>query len=186
MLAADRCLRVPLERRVGPAEPSAHALRLLTPSLARAARGHLPPNRRGEMRRSVRIGCRVRGHDGRLVGDRTVDLSPQGLLLLSDEDVTFQASEPLLWFETRATVRRVVEGRRPGDGGRAVGLHFGSLSAVSRLILRGHLRKLPQPPPHRTVPHELVPARVDYAGDVLRAARGAQRGEDASCRLAPL
>jgi hypothetical protein len=176
MLAHERALRVPLERRMGAAEPSAHALRMLTPSLARAACGHLPPNRRGEMRRSVRIGCRVRGRDGRLVGDRTIDLSPQGLLLLSDEeiapgsalDVSFQASEPLLWFETRATVRRVVEGRRPEDRGRAVGLHFDSLSAVSRLILRGHLRKLPQPPPRRTVPHELVPAQVDYAGEVTR------------------
>jgi hypothetical protein len=176
MLAAERALRVPPERRMGVAEPSPHALRMLTPSLARAACGHLPPNRRGEMRRSVRIGCRVRAAGGRLIGDRTVDLSPQGLLLLSDEDlapgseldVTFQASEPLLWFETRATVRRIVEGRRPGDRGRAVGLHFDSLSAVSRLILRGHLRKLPQPQPHRQVPHELVPAAIDYAGDVTR------------------
>lgn len=176
LLASERALRVPLERRMGAAEPSAQALRMLTPSLARAACGHLPPNRRGEMRRSIRIGCRVRGQSGRLVGDRTVDLSPQGLLLLSDEDlapgleldVSFRASEPLLWFETRATVRRIVEGRRPGDGGRAVGLHFDSLPAVSRLILRGHLRKLPQPQPHRSVPHELVPARVDYAGDVTR------------------
>lgn len=141
----------------------AYTLRLLTPSLARAACGHLPPNRRREMRRLIRLGCRVRRRDGRLVGDRSVDLSPQGMLLLSDEClpcgaelvVSFQATELPLWFDTRATLRRVVEGRRPGDGGRAFGLHFDSLPPVSRLILRGHLRKSPLLVPQREPPPEL-------------------------------
>ena len=161
-------------------EHLAHSLRMLTPSLARAARGHLPPNRRGEMRRDIRLGCRVRRRDGRLVGDRTVDLSPQGLLLLSDEElqhgtklsVCFQASEPTIWFDAVATVRRVVQGRRPGDSGRAIGLHFEVLSSVSRLILRGHLRKIPQIAPQRTIPRDLVPETIDYAAAVARALLG--------------
>jgi hypothetical protein len=127
-----------------PAPP--RTLRLLTPSLARAA--GLPPNRRCEIRRSIRIGCRVRRLDWRLVGDRTIDLSPEGMLVSSDEllatgtdlVVSFQATELPIWFDTMATVARTVEGRRPGDTGRAIGIKFDTLPAVSRLILRGHLR----------------------------------------------
>jgi PilZ domain-containing protein len=154
----------------------AHSLRLLTCSVVRAACGQLGSNRRREMRRAVRLGCRVRRRDGRLVGDRTVDLSPQGLLVASDEClergaeliVSFQATELPLWFDTQATVRRVVEGRRPGDHGRALGLHFESLPAVSRLILRGHLRKAPPVVPQRELPPELSPRRIDYAQAVRR------------------
>jgi len=152
--------------------PLAHALRVLTPSLARAACGHLPSNRRHEMRRRARLGCRVRNPDTwSLVGDRTVDLSPQGMLLLSDERieegselvVSFQATELPIWFDTLACVTRIVEGRRPGDPGRALGLRFQTLPAVSRLILRGHLRKLPPAPAQREPPLALRPRDPDYA-----------------------
>jgi len=156
----------------------AYSLRLLTPSLTRAACGHLPPNRRGEMRRVVRLGCQVRRRNGRLVGDRTVDLSPQGMLVRSDERledgadlvVSFQATELSLWFDTRATLRRTVEGRRPGDDGRSLGLHFESLSAVARLILRGHLGRAPQTAPQRQPPPELTrrSREFDYAEAVRR------------------
>lgn len=154
----------------------AHSFRLLTPSLARAACGHLPPNRRREMRRRARLGCRVRDLETwGLVGDRTVDLSPQGMLLLSDERidegselvVSFQATELPIWFDTLACVTRIVEGRRPGDPGRALGLRFQTLPAVSRLILRGHLRKLPLAPAQREPPRQLVARDPDYA-DVVR------------------
>jgi hypothetical protein len=141
----------------------AETLRLLTPSLARAACGQLPTNRRGEMRRDIRLACRVRRRDGRLVGDRSVDLSPQGMLVLSDERlpcgaelvVSFQATELPIWFDTRARLKRIVEGRRPGDRGRSLGLYFETLPAVSRLILRGHLRKSPLVFPQRDPPPEL-------------------------------
>jgi hypothetical protein len=111
------------------------------------------------------------------VGDRTVDLSPQGMLLLSDERadpglelvVSFQATELPIWFDTFARVTRVVEGRRPGDGGRALGLHFETLPAVSRLILRGFLGRHPLTQAARKVPIDRLPrARrsVDYASEV--------------------
>jgi hypothetical protein len=166
-------------------ETTARSLRMLTPSLVSAACGHLAPNRRGEMRRTIRLGCRVRRRDGRLVGDRTADLSPQGLLLVSDEciedgaelTVSFRATDLPLWFDTRATVRRVVQGRRPGDPGRALGLHFESLSAVSRLILRGHLRKVPHVVPQRQVPPALAPRAFDYAQAVMRAMMGDESRE---------
>jgi hypothetical protein len=157
--------------------------RMLTPSLARAACGRLPINRRCEMRHSARLGCRVRRiEDWRLLGDRTIDVSPQGMLVLSDEAVdegtslvvSFQATELPIWFDTCATVTRIVQGRRPGDRGRALGIHFDTLPAVSRLILRGHLRKLPLVRATREPPIDFArasrPASVDddYAGAVRR------------------
>jgi hypothetical protein len=136
------------------------------------------------MRRLARIGCRVRRiEDWRLLGDRTVDLSPQGMLVLSDERVdegtslvvSFQATELPIWFDTCATVTRVVQGRRPSDGGRALGVHFDTLPAVSRLILRGYLRRMPLAEPMREPPMELAsawsgrgPKTTDYAGIVRR------------------
>jgi hypothetical protein len=138
--------------------PLVRSLRLLTPSISSAACGVRAPNRRREMRRWARLGCRVRRiDDWSLVGDRTLDLSPQGMLVLSDEAldwgaevvVSFQATELPIWFDTMATIVRIVEGRRPGDTGRALGLRFETLPSVSRLILRGHLRNLPATPPQR-------------------------------------
>lgn len=148
------------------------SLKLLTPSLSRAACGRVPTNRRREIRRSACLGCQVRRkNDDRLVGDRTLDLSPQGMLVFSDERldegtelfVSFQATELPIWFDTRATVSRIVQGRRPGDIGRALGLRFETLPAVSRLILRGHLRKHPAAQAQRDPPAELAHKDPDYA-----------------------
>jgi hypothetical protein len=157
--------------------PLVRSLRLLTPTLARSAHGRLPTNRRREMRRLVRLPCRVRRMDDwSLLGDRTVDLSPQGLLLLSDERVdegldlvvSFQATELPIWFDTCAKITRVVEGRRPGDPGRALGVQFETLPAVSRLILRGFLRRQPPAPPQRELPLDLLGEQHDYANEILR------------------
>lgn len=153
-----------------PQPPLFQSLRLLTPSLTRSACGRLPPNRRGEIRRSACLGVRVRRWESdRLVGDRTLDLSPQGMLVMSDERidegsdllVSFQATELPIWFDTRATVTRIVQGRRPGDVGRALGLRFDSLPAVSRLILRGHLKKHPPALAQREPPVELRRKKAD-------------------------
>jgi PilZ domain-containing protein len=153
--------------------PGAHALvasvRWPPPLLTYAACGERP-NRRAEIRRALRLGCRVRRSGGqRLVGDRAVDLSPHGMLLLSDERlecetvlvVSFMATEFPIWFDTRAIVARVVEGRRTGDPGRAVGLRFVSLPSVSQLILRGHLKKLEPTAPQRERPVSRVSHRRD-------------------------
>jgi hypothetical protein len=114
--------------------------------------------------------------DWRLIGNRVIDLSPQGMLLLSDERieegtslvVSFQATELPIWFDTFAKVARVVQGRRPGDRGRAIGVHFETLPAVSRLILRGHLGRLPETRAAREIPLDIARARVDYASEVRR------------------
>jgi len=157
--------------------PLFRSLRMLTPSISRAACGHVSANRRREVRRAIRLGCRVRRMDDwRLLGDRTVDLSPEGLLVLSDERVdegtelvvSFQATELPIWFDACATLSRVVEGRRPGDPGRALGVRFETLPAVSRLILRGFLRRLPRTRAQRELPLDLQAQSesVDYAHEV--------------------
>jgi hypothetical protein len=144
--------------------PLFQSLRALTPSLGRSACGRIAPNRRGEIRRAATFGCRVRRLESlRLVADRTLDLSPQGMLVMSDENmdegarlmVSFQATEFPIWFDTQATVTRVIEGRRPGDVGRGLGLRFDTLPAVQRLILRGHLRKHPAALAQREPPSDL-------------------------------
>lgn len=123
---------------------------------------------RRAIRRFVPMTCRVvRERDFVQVSERALDISPDGMLvpceaeLLEGDEmiVSFRATEIGIWFDTDAVVARVVEGRRPGDRGRCVGLRFRSLDAVSRLILRGHLRRYPPPVPKRE-------QRIDYAATV--------------------
>jgi PilZ domain len=124
------------------------------------------------MRRSVRVDCQVvREHDFKLVGRRAIDLSADGMLVLSDtrvltgEDVivTFRAPSTRLWLDCTATVARVVHGRRPGDWGPCLGLTFESMDEVTRALLRAELRGLPPPVPAREM-------RIDYAETVRKAA----------------
>jgi hypothetical protein len=168
----------PSTERSAVGAPLVRSLRMLTPSLSRAACGHLPANRRREMRRRVRLACRVRRMDDwRLLGDRTLDLSPEGMLVLSDERVdegldlvvSFQATELPIWFDACAKITRVVEGRRPGDPGRALGVRFETLPAVSRLILRGFLRRQPLTLAQREPPLDIAAlSGVDYASQLQR------------------
>jgi hypothetical protein len=165
-------------QRTSVGQPFLRSLRLLTPSVPRAACGILPVNRRREMRRTIRLGCHVRRMDDwSLLGDRTVDLSPEGMLVLSDERVhegldlvvSFQATELPIWFDAAAKITRVVEGRRPRDPGRALGVRFETLPAVSRLILRGYLRRLPLTPAKRELPHDIAAQQVDYLSSLQAA-----------------
>ena len=129
-------------------------------------------NDRKSIRRHVRIDCEVvRESDFALVGHRTLDLSPDGMLVRQADDVSvgdkmlvsFQATQLGLWFDMQAEVTRIIRGRRPEDEGRAFGLKFLDLAPVSRLILRGHLRRVPPPLPQR-------PSRVDYAATIRQIA----------------
>ncbi|HEY1958950.1 MAG TPA: PilZ domain-containing protein [Polyangiaceae bacterium] len=129
-------------------------------------------NDRRATRHHVRIDCEVvRENDFRLVGHRTLDLSAEGMLVRTATDVcvgervfvTFQATTLGLWFDTEAEITRLIRGRRPEDEGRAFGLRFVDMPSVSRLILRGHLRRVPPPLPQR-------PRRVDYAATIRQIA----------------
>jgi hypothetical protein len=114
--------------------------------------------------------CVVRESDGRIIGRRGFDLSPEGMrveLLDFDVDrgdflhVCFQATQLQKWFYTDAIAARVLQGRRPQERGRSLGLRFESLDAISRLILRGALRKVPPVLPVRE-------RRIDYAATLMK------------------
>jgi hypothetical protein len=129
--------------------------------------------RREEIRRAVYLGCRVKWVDRTgLVGDRSLNLSPRGIFVLSDEEiplgtdlfVSFRTTELPIWFDTQATVTRLIAGRRLGDDGRGFGMRFRTLPGVSRLILRGYLRRAPRPAPQRAWPVPApAPRDPDYA-----------------------
>jgi hypothetical protein len=125
-------------------------------------------NDRREMRRAVVMPCQiVRARDFRLVGEKALDVSPDGMLVVSEADlepgenvfVSFRATELGLWFDSEAKVARIVRGRRPTDRGRAAGLAFSTVSRVKRLILRAHLRKVPPPVPRRS-------QRIDWTATI--------------------
>ena len=129
------------------------------------------------MRRAVKIDCQVvRERDFKLIARRTVDLSTDGMLVPSEADVadgddlivSFKTSAFNIYISAEATVARVVEGRRSWDRGRCLGLKFRALDAVSRLVLRGSLRRVPPPVPRRE-------QRVDYAATIRRIAEGRDR-----------
>ena len=125
-------------------------------------------NDRREIRRAMGLACTiVRERDFRIVAHEALDLSPDGMLVKTDHDlevgenliVSFRATQLGLWFHSEATVARVVKGRRPSDRGAGIGLSFSTLDRVKRLILRGHLRRVPPPLPRRT-------QRIDWTATI--------------------
>lgn len=79
-------------------------------------------------------------------------LVPSDLAVERGENVivSFEARPLGVWFDTEATVARIVSGRREGDRGQpGVALSFTTLDRVKRFILRGLLRRVPPPLPRR-------------------------------------
>jgi hypothetical protein len=120
---------------------------------------------RRSVRRSVFVDCQVVRERGfELLGERAVDLSQDGMLVLSERAVrlgeelivTFRASGTRLWIDTMATVVRTVSGRRRGDRGPAIGLAFEPLSPADNLLVRTQLERFPPIFPARA-------PRIDYA-----------------------
>jgi hypothetical protein len=126
-------------------------------------------NDRREIRKAIKMKCHVvRERDFTLISEKIVDLSPDGMLVTTDVVdvqpgervfVTFRATNLDLWFDTEAAVMRIVRGRREGDRERGLGLRFSTLPGVKRLILRGHLRRIPPPLPRRA-------QRIDWTATV--------------------
>src|SRR5262245_29914193 len=101
---------------------------------ARYDRGEvMATQHRRAFRHRVVLDCQVvRVRDFRLVAAAMLDLSTAGmqvstmLPVLTGEDllVSFRAPRSGRWIDTDAVVARVIHGRRPGDGGRCLGLSF--------------------------------------------------------------
>ena len=129
---------------------------------------------RRAVRRALRLPCQVvRDRGFKLVARKVLDLSPDGMLVMADERVltgdelvvSFRLPRTREWFDTEATVARVIHGRRPKDGGQCFGIEFSSLPEDARRYLRGALRGVPPPLPKRE-------RRIDYAASVHLAALG--------------
>jgi hypothetical protein len=123
------------------------------------------------LRHAVDLSCSVvREKDSRLTSLRAIDLSPHGIRVeLKDVDVdlgdrffvSFRLSPFGIWYCSDAYATRMLHGRRPKERARSLGLRFGSLSAVSRLCIRGALRRVPPHLPQRE-------RRIDYAATVRK------------------
>lgn len=117
----------------------------------------LRESRRGSSRREVVLPCQaVREHDFKLIADRTLDISIDGLLLplrtrvLTGESLIVSFAIPGgMWIDVEATVARVVHNRRPGDDGLAVGVVFDHIAPSARAALAGFLHGRRAPLPRR-------------------------------------
>lgn len=111
-------------------------------------------SRRGAARREVVLPCQaVREHDFKLIADRTLDISVDGMLLplrtrvLTGETLILSFAIPGMWVDAEGVVARVVHGRRPGDDGLAVGVLFDRIAPSARAALAAflHGRRMPLP-----------------------------------------
>ena len=115
-----------------------------------------PRESRQSSRREVMLPCQaVREHDFKLIADRTLDISIDGLLLplrtrvLTGESLIVSFAIPGMWIDVEATVARIVHGRRPGDDGLAAGVLFHRISPAARAALAGFLHGRRSPLPRR-------------------------------------
>lgn len=110
-------------------------------------------------RRTARHLVAARGQavalDGfRLIGERILDASAEGVLLACDDGValgetvivSFPVPNSDLVFDAEAEVVRVVRGEREGDPGYCAGLRFVGFDRRERLALGLDLRALPLAP----------------------------------------
>lgn len=110
-------------------------------------------------RRTTRHLLRSRGQavalDGfRLIGERILDCSAEGVLLACDDGVTlgesviisFPVPKSPLVFDAEAEVVRIIRGEREGDPGYCAGLRFVDFDRRDRLALGVDLRIFPQIP----------------------------------------
>ncbi len=123
---------------------------------------------RRSTRRLVDLPCQAVAEEGfRLLGERVLDLSPEGMQVESRAQVrvgesvlvSFRAPHGDDWMDAEAEVARVVRGQRGTDKGRSIGLRFTHQNLFDRVMLRERLKNIAPPVPARQL-------RRDYAGFV--------------------
>ena len=135
----------------------------------------VPVRERKTPRHAVRLDCQVvRERDFKLLSEHAIDLSAEGMLVLTDERVltgeevivSFRVPTLRAWFDAEALVARVVHGRRPTDRSRGLGLRFSHFGRVSSSYIKAGLHRLPPTLPGRE-------PRIDYAESIARIMMGA-------------
>jgi hypothetical protein len=125
---------------------------------------------RQHRRHAFRASCIARSlEDGRLVGDRTLDISYSGVRVGSVADarlgerieVSFEIPGSRVWITARGRIERVLGGRREGDEGPALGVRIDKMNGFDRLMLATIARGFPEARGARG-------ARRDYAETVAR------------------
>lgn len=113
----------------------------------------LPKGVVGDRRRAARVpvevDCQcVTDSDFFMLGERIVDISPDGLLLSANGTpaevgetviVSFKPPRSTVWIDAEARVVRLVTGSRPGAPG--IGLRLDDLSAFDSALLAGTLER---------------------------------------------
>ena len=114
-------------------------------------------------RHLMRLPCQVvRERDFRLVADRLETLSLTGLSVAPAEPVltgeklivSFRLPKQGVWVDAETCVTRVIHGRRPEDGGRALGLVFETIDELTLMHIACELACTPMAPPGRAIRDE--------------------------------
>jgi hypothetical protein len=116
------------------------------------------------LRRGLSLECEAVAEDGfRMLGRRTLDVSPHGILLEThgayarvgeEVFVSFRPPKSRMWVDAVARVARIALGRRKGDRAQSIGLSFVSMSPSDRAVLEAKLRGHPPPVPKRIPPRD--------------------------------
>lgn len=125
-------------------------------------------SKRRAVRRATKTSCQVVSTIGfELLGERALDLSPNGLLLACDvpaalgEELVISFQTPgrdPIWLDAEAEVARIVHGYRHGDPGYCAGLRFTYLERSARGELLARLAGFPPPVPRRRLASERMRA----------------------------
>lgn len=129
-------------------------------------------------RHSVRTECIVTSaHGGRLLADRTLDLSYLGARVTSDREmhekvelgdlvrVSLRIPSSSVWIDADARVTRLARGRRGSRDKQSIGLELTRMDPMQRVLLGSVIRTFPQVEADRG-------ATRDYASMVRRIADG--------------
>ncbi len=109
--------------------------------------------------------------DGRIVGDRTLDVSYAGMKIAAVDrarvgeklELAFEIPGSRLWMTASGRIERVLAGRREGDEGPALGVRIEKMNGFDRLMLATILSGVPEIPSTRG-------GHRDYATTIARIA----------------
>lgn len=110
--------------------------------------------------------------DGRLLADRTLDLSYSGARVAALDEarvgervvMSLAIPDTRIWIEAGGRIERVLPGRRYGERGTAFGLRIDRMDGMRRLLLAQVASRYPEVARTRG-------SRRDYAETIARIAR---------------